>query len=76
MIAHVAYLVRDYDEAIAWFTEKLAFTLLEDRAMGPGKRWVLVSPPDSSGTSLLLARAAAEEQDLYGNTGDLLGPKT
>jgi catechol 2,3-dioxygenase-like lactoylglutathione lyase family enzyme len=70
MIAHVAYLVRDYDEAIAWFTEKLAFSLVEDRAMGAGKRWVLVAPLDSSGTSLLLARAAGEEQErLVGNQG-------
>jgi catechol 2,3-dioxygenase-like lactoylglutathione lyase family enzyme len=62
MIAHVAFLVRDYDEAITWFTEKLSFTLLEDTVMGQGKRWVLVAPPGSSGISLLLARAATEEQ--------------
>ena len=61
MIAHVAFLVRDYDEAVAWFTGKLGFTLLEDTAMGPGKRWVLVAPP-GPGASLLLARAVGEEQ--------------
>ncbi len=62
MIAHVAFLVRDYDEAITWFTEKLGFSLLEDTAMGPGKRWVLVAPPDPSGSSLLLAHAVTDEQ--------------
>jgi catechol 2,3-dioxygenase-like lactoylglutathione lyase family enzyme len=70
MIAHVAFLVKDYDEAIAWFTEKLAFRLVEDRAMGAGKRWVLVAPPGAPGTSLLLARAVGTEQEkLVGNQG-------
>jgi catechol 2,3-dioxygenase-like lactoylglutathione lyase family enzyme len=49
MIAYVAFLVREYDEAIAYFTEKLGFTLLEDTAMGEGKRWVRVAPADASG---------------------------
>jgi catechol 2,3-dioxygenase-like lactoylglutathione lyase family enzyme len=62
VIAHVALLVRDYDEAIAFFTEKLSFKLIEDTKMGPEKRWVLVSPPGAAGTSLVLARAATEEQ--------------
>jgi catechol 2,3-dioxygenase-like lactoylglutathione lyase family enzyme len=62
MIAHVAFLVRDYDEAITWFTDKLGFTVLEDTVTGPGKRWVLVAPPGGSGASLLLARAATGEQ--------------
>jgi catechol 2,3-dioxygenase-like lactoylglutathione lyase family enzyme len=62
VIAHVALLVRDYDEAIAFFTEKLRFELIEDTKMDPEKRWVLVSPPGAAGTSLLLARAATEEQ--------------
>jgi catechol 2,3-dioxygenase-like lactoylglutathione lyase family enzyme len=70
MIAHIAFLVRDYDEAITWFTEKLGFTLREDTTMGPGRRWVLVAPPDASGTSLLLARAGTEEQAaMVGNQG-------
>jgi catechol 2,3-dioxygenase-like lactoylglutathione lyase family enzyme len=70
MIAHVAFLVRDYDEAIAWFTGKLGFTLLEDTVTGPGKRWVLIGPPGPSGTSLLLARAGTEEQaGMVGNQG-------
>jgi len=68
VIAHVAFLVRDYDEAIEFFTEKLRFRLLEDTAMGGDKRWVLVAPPGAAGTSLLLARAATEEQSrLIGN---------
>lgn len=61
-LAHVALLVRDYDEAIAYFTEKLGFELLEDTPVAPGKRWVLVAPPGSTGTSIVLARAATEEQ--------------
>jgi len=70
MIAHVAFLVRDYDEAITWFTGKLGFTLLEDTATSPGKRWVRVAPPGTSGTSLLLARAGTEEQAaMVGNQG-------
>lgn len=68
MIAHIAFLVREYDEAIAYFTEKMKFELLEDTAMSADKRWVLVSPPADSGASLLLARAATEEQSrLVGN---------
>lgn len=70
MIAHVAFLVREYDEAIEFFTEKLTFTLVEDTVMGPNKRWVLVAPPGAPGASLLLARAATEEQSrLVGNQG-------
>jgi catechol 2,3-dioxygenase-like lactoylglutathione lyase family enzyme len=60
-IAHVALLVRDYDEAIAWFTGCLDFTLIEDSPRTPTKRWVLVSPSER-GTALLLARAATPEQ--------------
>jgi len=61
-IAHVAFLVRDYDDAIAWFTTALGFRLLHDEALGATKRWVLVAPADGTGTSLLLARAATPEQ--------------
>ena len=61
-IAHVAFLVRDYDEAIAFFTQKLGFVLLEDTDMGAGKRWVLVRPPNARGTTILLARAATPDQ--------------
>ncbi len=70
MIAHVAFLVREYDEAIEFFTEKLLFTLVEDTVIDAHKRWVLVAPPGGGGTSLLLARAADDEQSrLVGNQG-------
>ncbi|HQQ83140.1 MAG TPA: VOC family protein [Cyclobacteriaceae bacterium] len=61
-IAHVALLVDDYDKAIAFYCGKLNFTLEEDTLLGNDKRWVLVKPPGSTGTSLLLARAANEQQ--------------
>jgi catechol 2,3-dioxygenase-like lactoylglutathione lyase family enzyme len=60
-IASLTLLVRDYDEAIAFFTEALRFTLIEDTPLGDGKRWVLVAP-ESGGTALLLAKAATAEQ--------------
>src|SRR5690242_4843837 len=62
-IGHVALLVRDYDEAIAYFTGRLGFALIEDSPAGGGKRWVLVAPPGAGGTALLLARAATPEQE-------------
>src|SRR3954465_8636228 len=63
-IVHVALVVRDYDEAIAFYTEKLGFTLLEDTYQPEqDKRWVVVAPPGSTGTSLLLARASTPEQE-------------
>lgn len=61
-IGSLTYLVRDYDEAIAWFTQALGFTLLEDTPLGGGKRWVRVAPPGGAGTALLLARAATPAQ--------------
>ena len=62
-ILHVALVVRDYDEAIRFFCEKLHFTLVEDTYQPEqDKRWVLVAPPGSGGTSLLLARASTPEQ--------------
>jgi lactoylglutathione lyase len=61
-LACVALVVRDYDEAIAFFTRKLRFELLEDTDLGGGKRWVRVAPPGASGTGLLLARAASPAQ--------------
>ena len=61
-IGHVALLVRDYDEAIGYFTGKLGFELLEDTPLGEGKRWVLVAPPGTRETSVLLAEAATPEQ--------------
>jgi catechol 2,3-dioxygenase-like lactoylglutathione lyase family enzyme len=64
-IATVTFLVRDYDEAIRWFTEVLCFRLVGDTPLGDGKRWVLIEPPGSAGTRLLLARAADEGQAAY-----------
>ena len=61
-IALLALLVREYDEAISFFTDALRFSLVEDTPLGAGKRWVVVAPPASQGASLLLARAAAPEQ--------------
>jgi catechol 2,3-dioxygenase-like lactoylglutathione lyase family enzyme len=63
-LARIALLVRDYDEAIAWFTQTLSFTLVEDTYQPEqDKRWVLVAPPDSTGASLLLARGSTPEQE-------------
>lgn len=62
-IAYVALVVRDYDEAIEFYTKKLHFTLVEDTYQPEqDKRWVVVAPPGSSGTTLLLARASKPEQ--------------
>ena len=61
-IASVTFLVREYDEAIEFFTAALGFTVLEDRVLSPTRRWVVVSPKSSSGASLLLGRAANPEQ--------------
>lgn len=61
-LAQLTLLVHDYDEAIAWYTRRLGFTLREDTPLGSGKRWVVVTPPGSTGTGLLLARAATDEQ--------------
>lgn len=61
-IARVALLVREYDEAIAWFTGTLGFTLLEDTRLSDTKRWVVVAPPGAREAALLLARAATDEQ--------------
>lgn len=63
-IVHVALVVRDYDEAIDWFTHQLHFELVEDSYQPEqDKRWVVVAPPGSTGTSLLLARATTPEQE-------------
>jgi len=61
---HVALVVRDYDEAIAFYCNKLHFVLVEDTYQPEqDKRWVLVAPPGSAGTSLLLARASTSRQE-------------
>ena len=60
----VTLVVRDYDEAIAWFTERLGFELMEDLYQpAQDKRWVVVSPSGSHGSQLLLARATTPEQE-------------
>ena len=65
-IVHVALVVRDYDEAIDFYTKKLHFTLVEDTYQPEqDKRWVVVSPPGASGTTLLLARASQPEQEAF-----------
>ena len=61
-IGHITLLVNDYDEAIAFYCTKLKFTLLEDKTMSETKRWVLIAPPGSTGTSLLLTKATTEAQ--------------
>lgn len=63
-IVHIALVVREYDEAIAFFCQKLHFTLIEDTYQPEqDKRWVVVAPPGSTGTNLLLARASTPEQE-------------
>jgi catechol 2,3-dioxygenase-like lactoylglutathione lyase family enzyme len=65
-LGYVALVVRDYDEALAFFTQSLGFSVVEDSVsedrLGNNKRWLLVSPPGSRGTSLLLARASTPEE--------------
>lgn len=65
-IVHVALVVKDYDEAISFYTQKLGFELIEDTYQPEqDKRWVVVSPPGSRGTTLLLARASKPEQEPF-----------
>ncbi len=61
-LASLALLVADYDEARAWYVDRLGFEVLEDTDLGGGKRWVLIAPPGSGGATLLLARAADDRQ--------------
>ena len=63
-IIHMALLVRDYDEAIAFYCDTLKFELVEDSYQAEqDKRWVLIAPPGSNGCNLLLARASTPEQE-------------
>jgi catechol 2,3-dioxygenase-like lactoylglutathione lyase family enzyme len=65
-IVHIALLVKDYDEAIDFYTKKLNFELVEDTYQTEqDKRWVVVSPPGSNGVTLLLARASKSEQEAF-----------
>ena len=61
-IVNVSLLVRDYDEAIDFYRDALGFELLEDKPMGPAKRWVRLAPPGGQGAALLLAKATNDEQ--------------
>jgi catechol 2,3-dioxygenase-like lactoylglutathione lyase family enzyme len=70
-IATVSLLVRDYDEAIAFYCGKLSFSLIQDTQLGNDKRWVLVAPPRGTGAQLLLARADGEAQ--LARVGDQTG---
>jgi catechol 2,3-dioxygenase-like lactoylglutathione lyase family enzyme len=68
-LASFALIVREYDEAITWFVNKLGFALAEDTDLGDGKRWVRVSSP-GGGSDLLLARAInADQSAAIGNAG-------
>ena len=65
-IVHIALVVRDYDEALAFYVGKLNFRLVEDTYQPEqDKRWVVIAPPGSEGTSLLLARASKPEQEPF-----------
>jgi catechol 2,3-dioxygenase-like lactoylglutathione lyase family enzyme len=65
-IIHIALVVKDYDEAIEFYTKKLNFALIEDIFQPEqDKRWVVVSPPGSVGTTILLARASKPEQESF-----------
>jgi catechol 2,3-dioxygenase-like lactoylglutathione lyase family enzyme len=70
-IGLVSLVVRDYDEALAWYSDVLGFTVVEDTPLAGGKRWVVVAPPGSGGTGLLLARAANAVQ--VARVGDQTG---
>ncbi|MFZ1527683.1 MAG: VOC family protein [Ferruginibacter sp.] len=70
-LAHIAIVVRDYDEAIDFYCNKLHFTLQEDTVLSDVKRWVLVKPAGSDGCALLLAKAANETQ--LSRVGDQTG---
>jgi catechol 2,3-dioxygenase-like lactoylglutathione lyase family enzyme len=72
-IALVTVLVRDYDEAITYYTQTLGFQLLEDTPLGKEKRWVRVAPAGSRGASLLLARAGTPAQTA--RVGDQTGSR-
>lgn len=74
-LAHIALVVKDYDEAIKFYTQKLDFVLLEDTKIDENKRWVMVAPPGAKECCLLLAKAANKRQiESIGNqTGGRVG---
>jgi catechol 2,3-dioxygenase-like lactoylglutathione lyase family enzyme len=61
-LAAVAFLVPDYDDAVAWFRGALGFDLIEDAPLGADRRWIVVAPPGGAGARLVLARAADARQ--------------
>ena len=61
-IGHVTLVVRDYEEAKAWYCERLGFVVIEDVPLSEDKRWIVIAPSGPSGTSLLLGRASTEDQ--------------
>lgn len=63
-IGQISLVVKDYDEAISFYTNKLKFELLEDTQMSETKRWVVISPKGNTGCNLLLAKAATEDQTI------------
>ena len=65
-IVHIALVVRDYDEALSFYTQKLDFVVVEDTYQAEqDKRWVVIAPPGSKETSILLARASTPEQEQF-----------
>ncbi len=65
-LIHIALVVKDYDEAIDFYTKKLKFELIEDTYQAEqDKRWVVISPPGSLGTTILLAKASKSEQESF-----------
>jgi catechol 2,3-dioxygenase-like lactoylglutathione lyase family enzyme len=70
-IAHIALVVKDYDDAIEFYTKKLDFDLIEDTKLSEEKRWVVIAPPGAKECSLLLAKAANETQE--GSIGNQTG---
>jgi catechol 2,3-dioxygenase-like lactoylglutathione lyase family enzyme len=65
-IIHIAIVIKDYDEAIKYYTESLNFKLIEDSYQpNQNKRWVLIAPPNSTGTSILLAKAKNEQESAF-----------
>lgn len=61
-IAYFTLIVDDYDRAIEWYTNTLGFALIEDTALSATKRWVLIAPPDTTGSGILIAQATSTEQ--------------
>jgi catechol 2,3-dioxygenase-like lactoylglutathione lyase family enzyme len=74
-IAHIAIVVKDYDEAIAFYTQKLDFILMEDTKLSVDKRWVMVAPQGAKECSLVLAKAANNQQlaSIGNQTGGRVG---